>query len=187
MNAMPGLPPAAASAETLFFALRPPEAIASEITRLAGRARQLFNLKGASIPQERLHATMAYIGPYDRTLIDAATRAMASFQAAPVTVTFDRMLSFKGRPGNAPLVLAGGDGLTGLKFVQKVLASEMKRVGLVAGAKASFVPHVTLLYDRTPVPVTPIDPISWTVREIVLVHSLVGQGRHIDLERWPLL
>ncbi len=185
MSAMPDRSPAAV--ETLFFALRPPEAIASEIARLTTRARQLFNLKGASIPAERLHATMAYIGPYDRTLIEAANRAMAAFQASRVQVTFDRMLSFKGRAGNAPLVLGGGDALTGLKFVQKVLTSEMRRVGLVTASKASFVPHVTMLYDRNIVPETPIDPITWAVNEIVLVHSLVGQGRHIDLERWPLL
>jgi 2'-5' RNA ligase len=31
-----------------------------------------------------------------------------------------------------------------------------------------------------------IEPITWTVNEFVLVRSLVGQGRHEVLARWPL-
>ncbi len=174
-------------AETLFFAVRPPPAIASEISRLTHRSRDLFGLKGAAIPEERLHATLALVGDYDSALVETASRAMASLQARPLHVTFDRMYSFKGKPGGMPLVLGGGDGVMGLRFLQKLLVSEMRRVGLVGAGKSSFTPHVTLLYDRTPVPETPIDPISWPVREIVLVHSLVGQGRHIDLKTWPLV
>lgn len=175
------------SAETLFLAVRPPQAVASEISRLAQRARELFHLKSASIPETRLHATLAFVGSYDPPLVDTVRRALAAFQARPLNVTFDRMLSFKGKPGGMPFVLAGGEGVAALRFLQKALVSDMRRVGLVAAAKASFVPHVTMLYDRTQVPETPIDPISWPVREIILVHSLVGQGRHIDLQAWPLV
>src|SRR3990167_6150112 len=35
-----------------------------------------------------------------------------------------------------------------------------------------FEPHMTLLRDRKVIPPTDIDPIRWTVREFVLVHSL---------------
>lgn len=188
MSAMQSPTAALAATETLTFALRPPEAIASEIGRLTRRARELFNLKGLGVPTEGLHAPLAAVGPYDRVAVEAARRAMAAFQANRVQVTFDRMLTLKGgRTATPPLVLAGGDQLNGLKFVQKVLTSEMRRVGLVAASRAAFVPHLAMLYDRTVVPETPIDPITWTVNEIVLVHSFAGAGRHIDLERWPLL
>jgi 2'-5' RNA ligase len=31
-----------------------------------------------------------------------------------------------------------------------------------------------------------VAPIAWRAREFVLVHSLLGQTRHIPLARWPL-
>jgi 2'-5' RNA ligase len=64
----------------------------------------------------------------------------------------------------------------------------MERSGgrLARWAKGVFTPHVTLLYDGMSVAEQPVDPISWTVGEFVLVHSLLGQTRHIILDRWPL-
>ena len=47
-------------------------------------------------------------------------------------------------------------------------------------------PHVTLLYDDVLVEERAVEPIRWTVREFVLVHSLLGQTRHVPLARWPL-
>jgi 2'-5' RNA ligase len=49
-----------------------------------------------------------------------------------------------------------------------------------------FTPHVTLLRDRISVPEQEIEPICWTAREFVLVHSLLGQTQHIPLGRWSL-
>jgi 2'-5' RNA ligase len=31
-----------------------------------------------------------------------------------------------------------------------------------------------------------VNPVSWKVTEFVLVHSLVGQTRYIQLARWTL-
>ena len=49
-----------------------------------------------------------------------------------------------------------------------------------------FTPHVTLLRDRHRVPEQRIEPIEWTVRELVLVHSLIGRPAHRHLARWSL-
>jgi len=45
---------------------------------------------------------------------------------------------------------------------------------------------VTLLYDDVLVQERAVEPIRWTVSEFVLVHSLLGQTRHIPLARWSL-
>jgi 2'-5' RNA ligase len=58
--------------------------------------------------------------------------------------------------------------------------------GIVKPAPSRFMPHVTLLYDRQTVDAQGITPVSWRVTEFVLVHSLLGQSRHIVLGRWPL-
>jgi 2'-5' RNA ligase len=49
-----------------------------------------------------------------------------------------------------------------------------------------FTPHLTLLRDRHLVPEHDISPIEWEVREIVLVHSLLGRTVHRHLARVPL-
>jgi 2'-5' RNA ligase len=36
------------------------------------------------------------------------------------------------------------------------------------------------------VPEQKIEPVEWTVREIVLVHSLLGRTEHRPLARWTL-
>jgi RNA 2',3'-cyclic 3'-phosphodiesterase len=93
--------------------------------------------------------------------------------------------SFGGQVGNLPLVLYGGDGVAALMAFRKVLAAAVMKVGL-GRAQSGFSPHVTLLYGDRKIAEHPVDPVSWTVREFVLVQSLHGESRHILLGRWPL-
>ncbi|MGH8283840.1 MAG: 2'-5' RNA ligase family protein [Gammaproteobacteria bacterium] len=58
--------------------------------------------------------------------------------------------------------------------------------GLARLVKREFTPHVTLLYGNNVMKPQSIEPIGWTVREFVLVHSLLGRTEHRVLERWPL-
>jgi 2'-5' RNA ligase len=99
-------------------------------------------------------------------------------------VTFDRISRFKSS-NRRPLVLRCGLGLAELTTLREALTSAMRRIGLAS--RSAFTPHVTLLYDRQSVPETRVDgPITWTVRDFVLVHGLQGQGRHMDRACWPL-
>lgn len=43
-----------------------------------------------------------------------------------------------------------------------------------------------LLYDPQGIAEHAIEPIRWTAREFVLVHSLLGRSRHVPLGRWAL-
>lgn len=88
--------------------------------------------------------------------------------------------------GNRPLVLEGGDGVAALVVLRQALADAMAKAGLRVRAK-SYTPHLTLLYDRGEVAAQAIETITWTVREFVLVQSLIGHGRHLPIGRWPLL
>ncbi|HEY0300012.1 MAG TPA: hypothetical protein VGC36_01675, partial [Rhizomicrobium sp.] len=60
------------------------------------------------------------------------------------------------------------------------------KAGLGGATKGDFKPHVTLLRDSLRVAPAPLAPIVWTVRDFVLVHSLLGRTTHIHLARWPL-
>ena len=50
----------------------------------------------------------------------------------------------------------------------------------------SFAPHVTLSYRPDGCGHEFIEPIRWIVDEFLLVESVVGETRHIELGRWQL-
>jgi 2'-5' RNA ligase len=106
-------------------------------------------------------------------------------------VKFDRAMSFAGSPKNKPFVLRGDesshDGLAALMAFQKAFYLAMCRAGLQGPrANAKFAPHVTLMYDPLAVKPQVVEPVIWTAHDFVLVHSLIGQTKHIHLGRWPL-
>jgi 2'-5' RNA ligase len=106
-------------------------------------------------------------------------------------VKFDRAMSFAGSPKNKPFVLRGDeashDGLAALMAFQKAFYLAMCRAGLQGPrANAKFAPHVTLMYDPLSVKPQLVEPVSWLAHDFVLVHSLLGQTKHIHLGRWPV-
>jgi 2'-5' RNA ligase len=116
-------------------------------------------------------------------VVRAACNAAANVSLPSFEVTFDRSLSFRGKAGSRPFVLVGDDGPTPLKAFRGLLGTAMTTRGLGLLAKTNFTPHVTLLYDARSAEEYPVLPISWTVREFVLIHSANG---HVPLARWPL-
>ena len=116
-----------------------------------------------------------------------SSETAAAIRAAPFEVAFDCAMSFSGKSNGRPLVLCSSKNLAALAAFQQTLSTAIRKAGLHQWVQPSFVPHVTLLYDGRRVPKQAIEPISWTVREFVLVHSLLGRSRHEPLARWPLL
>ena len=94
-----------------------------------------------------------------------------------------RTASFRGKRDIRPFVLVGDHGLQRLTSFRRTLGGAMLRRGLRRVAKTNFTPHVTLLYGARGVEEYPIEPISWTVKEVVLIRSL---RCHDYLARWPL-
>lgn len=185
---LPGFEAALQPTDRLFFAIIPTPHAAAAIARQRGLLREAYALKGRSIGIDRLHVTLIYLGDYlglPEDVVTAAIAAAASIKAAPFDVAFDRAMSFRGRPRNRPLVLLGDDGVTALTEFQQTLGGALQNTGL-GTANSHYTPHVTLLYDNRLVPAGTIEPISWTVSEFVLVHSLIGRTRHVPLARWAL-
>lgn len=188
MSLFPELNPA--PSDRLFFGLFPPAEIADGVSARARALIARMMLSGFALSAERLHVTLHHIGDYDGLPRGVAAQAMeageaAAASAAPFDMTFDKAGSFDNR-GNNPFVLKGGDGLADLHAFQQALGLAMARAGLGKQVARQFNPHVTLLYDPRVIPDKPATPVSWTARELVLVHSLLGQTRHVVLGRWPL-
>lgn len=185
---LPGFDPAPEPTDRLFFALFPEADAAAQIERLAGRLRQQHGLSGKLLQTGRLHVTLHHVGDHAGLPADILTRAgeaAASVAMPPFDLVFDRAASFR-RSRKLPFVLLGTEGETPLKVFQEALGTAMKRAGLGRWVASSFTPHVTLLYDDHAVAGQAIEPITWTAREFVLVHSLLHQTRHVPLARWAL-
>jgi len=179
--------------ERLFFGLYPDPDTALLIAKRTQSLRDECGLTGEPLAPARLHVTLHHIGDFaglPQHLIVGAVEAADSLRAAPFDVVFDRAMSFGGQPGNNPFVLRGAEdgGLSALMTFRGTLSLAMAKTGRLLGERvaSSFTPHVTLLYDGRVVTERLVEPIRWTVREFVLVRSLLGKTRHIVIGRWPL-
>ena len=175
-------------ADGLFFGVFPDAATAARIVRQGQALCEEHGLTGRLVAASRLHVTLVRLGEYEGLpprLVALAEEAAASIFASPFEVGFDQALSFHGRRGHRPFVLRGGEG-GALADLRQALRTGMIRARLRSWAAPRFTPHMTLLYDPRLIPAQPIAPIRWTVREFVLVHSLLGRTRHIPLGRWRL-
>jgi 2'-5' RNA ligase len=179
---LPGL--AVQQLDGLFFSILPDHAAAVRIANAAEHFRRAYGLKEAPLLTDRFHVTVQGLGIYDglpRSVVAKAIEAGATVTSTPFEVAFDRVTSFA---GSDVLVLCGGDGVEGIVMFHHALGVAMRKSGLSAGSQ--FTPHITLLYDGHRIEEQFIEPIRWTVRDFVLVHSLRGRTRHIPLERWHL-
>ncbi len=76
--------------------------------------------------------------------------------------------------------------LASWRMLREALGAALTRAGLGGATRGEFKPHVTLLRDTLRVAPAKIAPVSWQVRDFVLVHSLLGRTTHIHLGRWDL-
>ena len=174
--------------DSLFFAVYPDAETAERIARLAQRLRDEHQLTGRPLPLWRLHVTLHHLGSHaglPASLVGAAGEAGAMIRLAPFDVTFDQVGSFPGR-SHLPFVLRGGGGGAGLVELQRELGVALTDVGLAPREQRAYTPHLTLLYDDRRVREQAVEPVAWTVRELVLVRSLLGRSQHQAIARWPL-
>jgi RNA 2',3'-cyclic 3'-phosphodiesterase len=172
--------------DRLFFALFPDDDAGERMGRLTQRLCEEHRLKGKPPAADRLHLTLCHLGDFAGLrpdYIDLAVRAAASIVMPPIEVMLDRVTSFE-RRRKLPLVLLAGASIPTLESFQRDLAEALRHVGLDMTTEYRFKPHVPLLYDNRAVVEQLVDAIGWTAREFVLVHSLLGQSRHMPLARW---
>ena len=170
--------------DRLFFAVRPDaeavEAICSARRKLCEKA----GLSGPEVPPEQLHVTLWRVGDYvvppTAEDIDAILRQAGTVEILPFRVSFRCAKSL----GRGALVLCAGRGSAELERLSSRLRDALTPPG--AERRRAFLPHMTLLRSETILPERRIKAIGWTVREIVLVHSLLGRATHRPVGRLPL-
>jgi 2'-5' RNA ligase len=174
----------------LFFALCPSPAEAMHIQRLGLRLRAETGFSGSVTAAERLHVSLHGLGEHhvlSKHLVDAACDAGDRLRFPRFVVTFDSAGSFLGgRSGKWPFVLRSVHDIDALTLFHRALASAMTRSRLRHMVAAQFTPHMTLLYDHRFERLRKVEAVCFAVRELVLISSLTGQGRHVRIGRWPL-
>ncbi|WP_022979409.1 2'-5' RNA ligase family protein [Ideonella sp. B508-1] len=183
-------PPPAVPTDRLFFALQPSVAACAQITALGKALCETHGLHSKLIAPERLHITLHHLGDHaglPADVVDAAGRAATRMASPPFEVVLDYAMSFRMRRDKAPFVLRSAEGQDGaLMDFQRELGLAMAREGLGHSVDVRFTPHVTLTYAPRELPESPVEPLRWTVREFVLIHSLLGKTQHRVLGRWSL-
>jgi 2'-5' RNA ligase len=173
--------------ERIFFACLPDAQTAARIHAFAEARKREHGLEAALILPEHLHVTLFHLGDwgaFPEEVVRLAKEAAAQVETAPFDVAFTRAESFRNRTGVHPFVLTGD--IAPWQVLHAALGSALKRVGLGGATQGEFRPHVTLAYDKLRIKPSAIEPVSWTVRDFALVHSLLGKTTHNHLGRWSL-
>lgn len=185
--AFPSLDPA--PTDRLFFAIFPDAPAARCTAETAGRLSDQHGLTGRPLAPRRFHVSLHCLGDYagvPNDIVAKAREAAANLAATPFGLMFDLAGSFAGQRRKLPLVLRSGDSPLPLIAFQRALGEAMARNGLGRFVSPLYTPHMTLLYDARYVEPRPVEPVGWTVREFVLVRSLLGLTMHIPLARFRL-
>lgn len=171
------------STDRLFFAVLPDEETAAGIYERAERWRREHGLTGRLLRPDHFHVAL-HVAEQERDISlsgmiellaeRASTLAMPAFR-----IDFDRLLSFK----NGAFVLSGDETTIGLQVLHQRLGDALDPTPRPA---RRFTPHLTLLRDGKHIEERDVEPIGWTAREVVLVHSLIGQTTHRHVARIPL-
>lgn len=188
---LPGIDIAPIPMDRLFFAIFPETEAAVGIEQVARGLRKKNGLNGKFIATERFHISLHLIGHFaglPQDILAMADKAAGASAAVtpPFEIMFDRAMSFLGRPLRHPFVLCGSDGVAALAEFHLALGGAMERAGLKVRA-SHYTPHMTLLYGDRCIAEQMVAPVALSVREFVLVRSLLGRSRYVPLARWTLL
>jgi 2'-5' RNA ligase len=170
--------------DRLLFAVRPDAEAVEAICRARRELCEKTGLSGADVPPQQLHVPLLrvadYVVPPTVEDIDAILRQASTVEMLPFRVSFGRVKSV----GRGALVLTAGRGSTKLETLSTRLRDAL--TGRAIEGEHAVASHMTLMRSETILRARRVEPIAWTVREVVLVHSLLGKATHRVVGRLPL-
>jgi 2'-5' RNA ligase len=168
----------------LFFAIFPEPPALAAIGRVAARLQAEKVLRGRWTAPANYHVTARFLGDHaDPTVVIARARAAAAqVRAAPFDITFDRIVTFRGRHQSPCVVRCTPESDMAIEALWRDLgaaSSDMR------GEAGRFVPHLTLAYaDRMLDAPVAIEPVVTRIKAFALIDS--HDAQHEVLVRWPL-
>jgi 2'-5' RNA ligase len=177
---------------SLFLAIFPDHHTVQQIIDLGNTLRQTHGMRGKLRPANHLHVSLLFLGSASdvpEILVETVGHACRAVAAVtrPFEIKFYRVLSFRGRPENHPLVLVDNNHENdGVRNLNGLLNAEFSKFFSFPPSPPKFAPHLTLLYDKQELVSTPIEPVSWMVKDVVFIGSEVGATKYHWLGRWVL-
>lgn len=173
----------------LYLALQPSPEAAQQAAEVVARLRDEHRLAGRAVAANRLHVSLNHLGVFKRPpdpVIEKAVDVLRDLSGPPFTVAFNRVASWGRGGGERPVVLWGDEGVIGVEALYSDLNRQLARHGMAPRREPPFEPHMTLLYDRTHIAETFVEPLSWRVDAFALIHAVHGEGRFEVVEQFPL-
>jgi 2'-5' RNA ligase len=174
-----------------FFALLPDDDARASIATISERFRKSHRVDGAAVDPADFHVALCPMGSPERPLLSVESSLLAAAEtvkAVGFALTLDSAMRFSLHDSRFPFVLlVDSVAAAALLQLRQALAAAQRSVGLHVGGVSSYMPHVALLQGHAIDPIQEaIAPISWQVREFVLIRSFFGKSRHEVVQRWAL-
>lgn len=112
--------------------------------------------------------------------LPAVIAALEAFAGPAFPLAFDRIEARKA------VTLRTRDPLLAARAFQAALVRHLLERRAPIGLATTPEPHLTINYKDDRQGGRKTEPIGWTVDEILLIESVVGQTRHVEHGRWPL-
>ena len=155
--------------------------------RLLAAAGKKAGQAGKRVPDDLLHLTLCVVREAggrerDRFVLRRVEAALAGHTLAAMPIPLGRVIG--GRHGALARTIGRQDAIQGF---YGALARLLRARGIEPlHRKSGLHPHVTLGHDPCDFPPLRVE-IEWVPRELLLIESEVGLGKHNMLRRWPLL
>ena len=177
-------PTKAAPTRRLFFALWPAPPLQAALAATGERIARTRKLEGRTIPAQRLHLTLLFLGEVAADAEKRLTAAAGRIEARPFDLILDRAGCFY----RSKVFWLGPQAVPRkLTELAEALHAAMAGVGLAPDRK-ELVPHVTCRRDiRHVIKPVPVDPVIWQARSFALVESVAGPpAQYHVVSQWPL-
>jgi 2'-5' RNA ligase len=155
-----------------YLMVKPPPVLTALITAMPG----------VRVCADRLHITLARFGRLGELpigMLPWLVRILAEIDAQPFRVVFDQIVG-----GKDTVLLAGSGRMVGTIQAQRLIVRALALKGVPVLGPRPFSPHLTIDYEPNGLGCGSILPISWQVREFLLIES--GGGSHRLHGRFPL-
>jgi len=170
--------------DRLFFAVLPDAETVDAICTARLKLCEKTGFSGSDVPPQQLHLPLLrvadYVVPPKAEDVDAILREADTVEMTPFRVSFGGVKSV----ARGALVLTAGRGGAMLEKLSSRLRDALTSPG--RESRRAVPPYMTLMKSDAILRARRLEPIAWTVREVVLVHSLLGKATHRVVGRLPL-
>ncbi len=174
----------------IFLAILPDQETSHYLAALTTKLQNQYRLRGNPRPMDHLHITLYDLGRFrdlPTPLIESISRACDAIARNTMAfeITLNQAISFCRKTAPHPLVLEGefAANVPVLTLHEQLLKLLKTPTGKEFKTEL-FRPHLTLSYGEALPNSVSVEPIVWTVREMVLINSVQGRTQHEHLAKW---